>query len=317
MTDSKDAKYAKDVKYTKYAKYAKYAVGKQNNIYCYSKITVNFRPSFRLCHHNYKQLPSNNRIINEIFNYHIELDAWMYLFNHLGNNCAYHIVIEGKETYFPEQDEDRIITFVTYSCRIVDELIILTDVYKNVYKITSDMIINLFIIRKIKYVSCINLHDCIFTKLFESYEFTHTKFIKLHNMATYSSNCYNVHKIPKVSYGSITKSNCTWISIHNFKLLFKKNNPYFKQVKIVNWDNQCRYMVVYQLQSYKDKGILGKRIDRRGIKLISIEKEDSNVVVYENDTNVKEVIIIRNVIINDDPTDVKVVFNDKFTWRTG
>ncbi len=294
----------------------KNAIAEQNNICYYSKITVKSHSSFRLCCHNYKELPSNNRLIDNIVNYRIDLNAWMYLFNHLDNNYAYHIVIEGKKTYFPDQDcEDHIVTFVTYSCHLRNEVIIIIDVDENVYKITSDMIINLFIIRKIKCISCVKLHNCVFTKLFEYYEFTRTKFMNLNNMKTYSSNCHNLHMIPKISNSSINTLNCTWLNINKFKVIFKRIKPHFKQVKIVRWNNQCQYMVVYQLQQWKDKGILGKRRDRRGIKLISIDNNDDDIIVYEDDTYVKELIVIRNVIINHS-TEVKVVLDSSSSsWR--
>ncbi len=267
------------------------------NVQFYSIINENTNTTYRSCIHNQYSLPSEERLLQHIYKYPIAFDEVRHMFNKFSekhNNYTYHILIECFKPYFNCR---KIVNCIVRSFIVQQNMIKITNWESKTYCLTSDMKINIFIIRKIKMINCLYYDECIFTRLFARYEHSRTVFNKLQQQQ-YIVHIEKITDIPIPELKEI--EDYPSIGLNSFvkciNLNLSTKNKIYKQIVIITWDGDISSIIVKRIKKWRDTNILGRRINRHGIKLYNINK-DSDQIIYPDDKYIQYVSVVRKVII--------------------
>lgn len=275
----------------------------------YSRIHVNGRVTYRCCDHNSVLLPTDDDLLINIKQYPIYFDDFLRRFDHLQTNdsqCyAYHMVIEGLERYFNLKNSINVISREVVHKKNNYATIKIKDINGYSYNLTSSMILYIFILRKIKIVDCEPYKECVLTRLFDRFEFDHTKFIQIkENIKPYRICKKNIYRIPVPIKSEITECEKDYLNLNELSKFISKDIksnkyvfPHMKQILLINWEGYIDSIIVRSIKyPWVDGGILGKRKHRCGVKLYGIHK---NVIIYPDDSYIQDVIVFRDIFIDE------------------
>ncbi len=276
---------------------------KTSEILFYSRINERTKCTYRICKHNINYLPYDNTLLQDIAKYKINIDEYLHMFDHPKNSVDlyYHIVICGMDAYSNKLFKKESIFSNTSS--IKNQCLKIVDNDGCSFTIENTMQVDIFILRRVQLHNCTKYPsyvNCVLTRLFSRYEYRRSIFKSIIGKRSYNI-VDDVNELYLLSLNQLDKYRRDIYDMDDF---FKKiNNELYlenapeniaKQIFLLPFDStEVKSIVVVSVKIWKDKGVLGKKYNRTGIKFSCLNEPD--IIIYSNDDYICEIFLFRTI----------------------